>query len=256
MDSHPKTKENDMLENPQEPSEPVVTELLDDTDADKELVEIAVQEIKNLVSKNFANAMMEVGQYLIKEFFDDDLELAKQKKSKKESSFFKVITKLKVPGERNPSKSWLYNAINLVVDSAALADFHSFGKLPLSSKLLLSGVKDEDRKKELADIACNENLSASQLRERINESKKGNETSLQRFLRNKKSIHECNTTDILTKFGIDTLPDKKIEKAKVTIDQQIKELNELIKIHSDTLSKYEQIKSGLGKPQKKIKSKS
>ena len=236
-----------MPEETQTGSELVVAELLDDTDLDQNLVENAVQEIKNMVSKNFTNAMMEVGQYLIKEFFNNDLNLAKQKKSVKEMSFLQVINELKFKGEGNPSKSWLYNAINLVVDSAALADFHSFGNLPLSSKLLLSGIKDMTLKKELAEIALNENLSTSQLREKINQSKTGKETSLQRFLKNKKSIHDCNIEDILTKFGIDKLTEKKIKKAKNTIDQEIEELEELNKTNAETLAKYNLIKGQLEK---------
>lgn len=88
-------------------AELLLPELVDDSGVDHELVDNAVEQIKVLFSRNFTTAMIEVGEYLIKEFFDDDHELAKQKKSVKEKSFLQVINKLRVNGEINPSKSWL-----------------------------------------------------------------------------------------------------------------------------------------------------
>lgn len=235
------------------------TELLlpamaDETDVDHELVDNAVKRIKVLFFRNFTTAMIEVGEYLIKEFYDDDHERVTKKDPKKGKSFLEVINKLKVKGEKNPSKSWLYNAINLVVDSAVLTDFHSYGNLPLSSKVMLLRVKDESLKRELAKMADDDNLSVSQLGVIINQNKNQQDISLQRCLKNEKFINERNIEDIFTQFDFRKLSDKKFVKAKDTIELEILELEKMIKDKTEVLEKYKQIKSKLENfPKKSIK---
>lgn len=225
----------------------------DDFAVDHELVDQAVQRITEIVSTNLTQAMIEVGKYLIKEFFNDDIQLAKQKKGSKEKSLHQVIEKLKSRGEKRQSKSWLYNAINLVVDSAALSDFHSYGNLPLSSKVLLLPVKDIEAKKELAEVAFSENLSACELKEKIHEGKKHQETSLLRFLKNENSIKDGNIEEIFTKFEILDLSGKKIKKVKLTIEHEIEELENMINNKTEILEKYKQIKSKVNDSSSKTK---
>lgn len=210
--------------------------LPDVSDVDHELVDNAVEQIKVLFFRNFTTAMIEIGEYLIKEFFDGDHELAKQKKSAKGKSFLQVINNLRVNGENNPSKSWLYNAINLVVDSTLLMDFHSYGNLPLSSKVMLLRVKDESLKRELVVKAVDESLSVSQLGEIINQSKNAQDISILRFLKNEKSVSEGNEEDIISK-----LPKKKLSKAKEIIEGKIKELEGIIEAKSLILDRYKEM---------------
>lgn len=219
--------------------------MVDDTDVDYELVDNTVKEINVIFSRNFTTAMIEVGEYFIREFFDNDHELVKKNKPKKEKSFLAVIKKLKESGEKKPSKSWLYNAINLVVDSAVLNDFHSYGNLPLSSKIMLLRVKDATEKRKLAQSAVDGNLSVSQLGDMINQSKKPQSSSLQRYLKNEKFINETNIEDFFIQFNFEKLSDNDSFKAKQTIKSEIFGLEKMIKAKAAVLEKYKQIESKL-----------
>jgi hypothetical protein len=140
---------------------------IDEKKADEALVERACRTLTQIFSDRHEEAMLEAGRFIIKEFFNKDVELARQKKPVEEASFYQVIQELKRRTTNAPSKSWLYNAIGLVVDSQDFQGFHTYGKLLLSHKVLLLRVRDTEEKKKLIAETAKNGLTVAQLKERI-----------------------------------------------------------------------------------------
>lgn len=247
-----------------EKAEPVEAELMldeeeEETNEDPELVEEAVNKIKILCSDAnllHKKTMLEIGEYLIRKFYNNDHNIVKnRKKAIKDKSLDSVIKKLQIKGEDNPSKSWLYTTINLVIDNKALSGVQSYGLLPMSSKVLLLPVKNETLKKELAEEAYNEKFSVSKLRQRIKERTDPKESGLQRSLKNTTYVNNHTGDAILTDFNLSELPDKDLAKAKATVKAQIKKLDDIIKNKTFMLEKYREITKIINTVPKKSKSK-
>jgi len=199
--------------------------------------------------------MYEIGEYLISEFYDNDYELAKQKKPAKAKCFARVIDTLRANGEKKPSRSWLHNAIDLMVDKKAVGDFLSYGNLPLSHKVLLFPINDLEEKKIYAEEAYTGNLTVSQFRDLIKRNKKAHEASVFRFLKDEKSVNTRDIEEIFSDFNILQLTEKKFDKVKKTVQDEIEEIEAKINDQKIILEKYKAIKNKLDKVAKKGKPK-
>lgn len=91
------------------------TEVASTEIADLELVDKAYEDLSQIFSNHLENAMQEAGKYLIKEFYDDNIELAREKKSPKDESLNQLIKRLQNRSAASPSKSWIYQSIGLVI---------------------------------------------------------------------------------------------------------------------------------------------
>jgi len=132
-----------------------------------ELVERAYTTLAQIVSMHYQNAMIEAGQFIIKEFYGNDIERARNKAPIYKESLYHLIQRLHARDNGGPSKSWVYNAVNLVVQENDLAGFHTYGKLALSQKVLLFPVEDTETKKHIITETVDEKLNVRELRERI-----------------------------------------------------------------------------------------
>lgn len=218
-----------------------------DPEVDHVLVEAAVQEITKITSNHLSDMMLEVGQYLIKTFFDGDYEAAKKKKGNKIKSLHQVIKQIVQSGEKDYSKSWMYNSINLVLESKAFESFQSYGKLSSSCKVLLLPVKDELLKKELIEKAAEENLSVSKLRTLIKEGKPNKPKDLVSFLKKVKSVQNTTVEDILQEFNTLNLAKEEYDELKGTIQNQINKYNTLKVTIDLTLAKYREVNKEIEK---------
>ena len=83
-------------------------------------------------------------------------------------------------GIKSISKSWLYNAINVAADSKYIEgkkdkngkdffDFHTYGLLPASHKVLLERLRDDSQKRKLIHKASKNNYSFVELKNKIND---------------------------------------------------------------------------------------
>jgi hypothetical protein len=134
---------------------------------DEKLVTEAFEYLKNTFRQHFHSAMLEVGRYLIEKFYNNDYDLARMGKKIKKRSLHQLIRKLQeMPGD-TPSKSWIYNAVNLAVDEHDFENFHTYGNLGHSQKVLLTHIKDDEEKQFLIEEAVKKKYTVAQLQKRM-----------------------------------------------------------------------------------------
>ncbi|AOY60478.1 uncharacterized protein Dmul_37100 [Desulfococcus multivorans] len=154
---------------------------VDIPDTERLLAEKAYGELSRIFREHYENAIMEAGEYIIKEFYDGNFDMARDKKSPKEGSLNHLIKMIQDTSSKGPSKSWFYNAVNLVVqnhdlkagedDEAEKKRFHTYGNLRLSHKVCLLSVSAVEQKKQLIDEINEKDLTVQKLRDRIKELK-------------------------------------------------------------------------------------
>jgi hypothetical protein len=169
------------------------------------LVEEAFQYLKEEFSKSIPKTMHDAGKYLVNKFYGDDYEKAKEKNYKHGSSMAKLIEKIQKDTEGNcPSRTWIYNSINLAIDQKEFDDGDlpkEYGLLGHSHKIKLLNVSDRSDKKDLILETVQEGYTVAKLLERINQVN-NKETG-------KVSVHNRISEDELEKLDL-----KDIEKIK------------------------------------------
>ncbi|MFZ0450129.1 MAG: hypothetical protein WAL98_12880, partial [Desulfatiglandaceae bacterium] len=206
---------------------------------DTDLVDQAYQHLAEIFSRHYENAIMEAGQYLIDKFYGGDIEKARKKEPINGESFFQLTSRLHPREDGGPSKSWVYNAIKLVVESHDLKDFHTYGKLNLSHKILLLPINDRKQKEQLIDEAVKKDLTVVQFREEIAKVKSakskrtGATKGLKRIIGNPEILFNdeykpATEMESLLEHDIDNLKDllKRAQTKKIEIERELKELIE------------------------------
>lgn len=135
--------------------------------ADTDLVDEAYSDLSDIFYSHYRDALLEAGRYIIKTFFNDDIELARQKKPVKNLSYTQLIKKLQDSDSQAPRKSWLFNAVNLVIQEHDCSGVHTYGRLGISHKVKLLPVKDESLKKQIISEVVDGKMTVKQLGERI-----------------------------------------------------------------------------------------
>lgn len=151
-------------------------------------VDKSFSDIRDIFLDHYHNALIEVGHYLLENFFDGDIERVRTMIPVHGESFYQLIEMVQADSGSSPSKSWLYNSIKLLVDEHDLRDFQTYGNLPISHKIELLPVKDSNNKKILITDTYKNNYSVRQLRERKAELKK-------------KTKDDSDSDDRVGKFG-------------------------------------------------------
>ena len=205
---------------------------------DNELVKRAYDNLLGIFAKHFEKAMLEAGQYIIKEFYDNNYKNAEEKKVSRNKSFeslHQMIAEKKKENISGPSKSWIYNAVSLAVQEKKLQkfdpdNFHTYGNIPLSHKVLLLPVKkrnndgkvDSDktleRKYELIKKIDEDGLTVKQLRAEIHKNVQDWKKSVARFARFPKRLF---SDEFETEISLENLKGLKIKELK-TIDTNAK----------------------------------
>lgn len=148
---------------------PVITEE-QEQEPDNDLVDQAYQKLTEITTRRISDTMYEVGEYLIKTFYDDNFEYAQSKTPVKEKSINKLFSKIRKNSDAY-SRSWFYNSIQLVADQRyfdkqGLTKYNDLGH---SQKIYLTYLKDLDIKQALVEEAVDNKYSVSKLKERIAE---------------------------------------------------------------------------------------
>lgn len=151
--------------------QPCETGLKTEDEPDMRLVEEAGVKLTEIISRHYENAMIEAGNYIVKTFFDNDIERARKKQATKEKSLYQLIIYLQNQKYNAPSKSWLYNAVNLAVDSSDYQNYPLYARLMLSHKIELLPISHQGVKKHLIKEIVEKKLTVSQLKERIGQVK-------------------------------------------------------------------------------------
>jgi len=209
---------------------------------DLELVETACSEIYKIFHEAFENATIKAGRYLIKEFYADSIERARKNNSPKKETLNQLILKLHRISTATPSRSWIYQSINLVVQEHDLKGMEKYEKLSLSHKNILLSVKDLNIKKRLIDEIVEKSLSVHGFEKRkiellaVEPGKKGLITLLNRH-------EDISKKDVKTALSFDELKKeqpKKLKAIKNKAKKKIEELTEKIKKYQENIYEYRQ----------------
>jgi hypothetical protein len=98
---------------------------------DKSLVADSLNRLSELFNGSYHEAMLEAGEYIIKEFFAGNHELARNPRNAvKIESLNQLIKRLQEDDGKAPSKTWVYDAVKLAVDEHYFAkiNFRTYGK--------------------------------------------------------------------------------------------------------------------------------
>jgi len=209
------------------------------------LVDRAYNTLAEIFSRHYENAMMEAGWYLIKEFYGGDLERARRNDAVEKESLYQLILRLQNRSSTAPSKSWIYNAVNLVVDSKDFEGFHTYGKLLLSHKVLLLPIKEIETKKDLIKEIASRDLTIQQLRERIskiNNAKKQKiqkKADIQSLIKNPNKLFSQDSSPLLETKSFLEYPYSSLESLQDTVRDKIEELKESLKNLNSYLTQYQ-----------------
>jgi hypothetical protein len=153
--------------------------------------------------------MLDAGRYLVQKFYDDNYDLARRGKKVKKESLNQLIKKLQENSGDAPSKTWIYDAVKLAVDQHDYENFRTYGNLGHSQKLLLTHVKDGDKKKALIEEAVEKNYTVVDLRKRIRQEK------------GKPSADRISLQEYIPAFKLEILDLEKLEKIKRAIQEKL-----------------------------------
>ena len=107
----------------------------------------AYDHIYTIVASHVEDALLEVGNYLVLTFYDNDFHRAQTNDLVNRQAFLnlnQVITAKRIQDPGSPSKSWIYNSVKLACDSNLLKGYQPYEELNISLKIALLPVKDLD----------------------------------------------------------------------------------------------------------------
>lgn len=257
--------QTDSTENPEEtpdPNLPVNTQTetaaadQEQADVDEELVQEACDKITSIFSTHIETAIKEVGDYLIQRFFEGDHEKARAKNkisnTSKGGSLNQVFIHFQESGTEKPSKSWLYQAIDYVIqekdmekelegdENVALRD--KYDKLLMSHKVALLSVRDIQTKIKLLGFIDTHTITVKELKAKINENKTGRKRnpSLLEIVNNP-AKHNKHWTDKCNEEVLKGLPTEDLIKANDKAEKRKKECEESLKELRANIKRYKEL---------------
>ena len=194
---------------------------------DENLVEQAYNELTEIATRRVSQTMFEVGEYLIKTFYDDNIEYAQSKTPTKEKSLNQLFSKFRKDPDAY-SKSWFYNSIQLYADQKYFdsVGFDKYNELGVTHKIYLTHLHDIEAKKELIEEAVDKKYTVAKLKERIAE-KQGKVTI---------PLNRLPESDKLRKWSLEHL-----QKVRAKGDKDIKKLNNRLKAYREKRSALDEI---------------
>jgi hypothetical protein len=208
---------------------------------DRELVDRAVKHIREVLAKTVTRGLDEVGQYLLKEFFDNDPEVFFASGPNQHASLRKLIERsesIELPVNR----TLLMNALRIAVVGKALPATATFNQLPPSHRVELLRVREPETLSRLAGQAVEGKLSVQKLRALVQRSvvrKKGapgrgrtpKPAALKALEICLRSVRDEKSGKLLfTRSDVTEMTDEQLERAKAAFKILDKRLGELRRI--------------------------
>ena len=212
---------------------------------DDTLVEMAYSKLAGIFFSHYQNALLEAGQYIITTFYDNDIERARLKKPVKELSYTQLIEHLQEKKEDSPRKSWLFNAVNLVIQEHDFASVQALGQLPTTQKILLLPVSDRDLKHRLAKEASEKKFTTRQLAEAIKKSKPEPKETLLSYIKKPEELFSEEHANMCSKESLEALTPKARAAIKKNINSEIQKVKEQITCQQEYLKRYAELASDL-----------
>ncbi|SLM31055.1 Putative selenocysteine protein (fragment) [Desulfamplus magnetovallimortis] len=241
------------------------------------IIQKAYDKLAQIFSRNYEQALMEAGQYLVRTFYggeqnieenpyDEDfvfsqetIENARLKKSPQKETLNQLYHKIDENRASNmPSKAWIYNAVNLIVQwydiKTELKDsFHTYRNLSVSHKIYLLGVKNIEDKQILIEKIYKDDLSVRQLKEAKQTTTEKTPTLLSLINKPselaKKENKEIINLKFLTKKGVKQLEHYQdiIEQKNADFSRKIEQLEEELKAYKQHVKEISKIKDKVEK---------
>lgn len=196
-------------------------------------VETAYSDLVAIFSRHYEKAMMEAGEYIIKTFYGNDIEKARNNKPVHEQTLNQLYEKIEEnKGPNSASRSKLYHAKNLVVQHEDLKQqlseksFSTFRKLSLSHKIYLLSVKDLEDKKNLIERVSTQKLSVRQLQAEIKRSRANDPSPLQ-LIKNPEKIWEDQNSDLVS-----------FDRLRKRSSRELKKIQEALLSKKDVYERY------------------
>ncbi|MBI5535960.1 MAG: hypothetical protein HY898_24785 [Deltaproteobacteria bacterium] len=206
---------------------------------DHDLVERAVEHIRNILGKTVARGMDEVGSYLLKEFYGNDPALYSSSNPSKHASLRQLEERCETL-DLPVKKTFLSNAIRMAVVLHALPAETRFLQLPSSHRVELLKVKTPDKIEQLATRAVESKLSVQKLREIVRKEREKTKSTrgrkptppVLRALGASVRMLRDETTGRLAfrRDDIDALTDEQMDEARAQADMLAKRVEELLKL--------------------------
>ena len=229
----------------------------------------AADAIIEIVQNSIASGLIEVGNMLLKQFYGNDFQAARdRKKSNGNPSILQIHSELKSKGITSISQSWLYNAIKVAADSNYIKsrqnffDLQTYVNLSASHKVLLESVKDDEEKRTLIIKAGKDNCSFIALKNMIAELKsltgpepgKQKRASVLQVAANPSKLFSSDYDSDLKPTNLKSLRPSTREKLKGKVASKIPVLNSTIqaleiklKKQNEYLDKYQNLINDLDK---------
>ncbi|MGB6970878.1 MAG: radical SAM protein [Desulfobulbales bacterium] len=209
---------------------------------DMKLVDYAYVRLAGIYSGHYEKAMLDAGQYIVDTFYSGDIERARNNDSPLKESLHSLLERIsRDKAEGLPSKSWVYNSVKLVVAEHDFMDFHTYGKLGLSQKILLFPVRDNEIKKRLINEVVANDYTVACLRERIAEETGNNSLAAEdplKLIKNPGNLFNSKYS-FWQPPHLATLPAEKKEALITRSKDRIREILSVIAAEYENLDKYE-----------------
>lgn len=209
--------------------------------ADDNLVKEAHVRLAGIFFSHYKNALLEAGQYIIDSFYDGKIELARQKTPTKELSYTQLVKHLQEQQEDSPKKSWLFNAVNLVIQEHDFSSIQALGQLNTSQKLLLLPVSDPIQKQSLAEEAVVEHYTTRQLAEAIKKTKIPQKQTLATCIRKPERLFSQEYSHLYSTNALTAIKPKKLRTLREKLKKQADEVLDGIREQEQYLKQYKEL---------------
>jgi hypothetical protein len=206
---------------------------------DNALVEETVEFISKTLADTVYKGAVTVGEYVLKHFFNNDVKLAQSRDPYKNVSFRSLADKCGT-SQLPISKSWLHNAVSVVVMQRSLPDAKAYKQLPPSHQVTLLPLKEPARVEKLAEKALSKELSVKDLKAEVvkerakivQEGEPRGRPPLPRIVKTLNRSLRLFTLESgrrsFTKAMVEELDDKETKKALVAAEGLIESLKDLV----------------------------
>lgn len=220
-----------------------------ETQPDTPLVEKAFETLAGIFVSHYINALLEAGRYIIDNFYDGQIELARAHKPTKGKSLNQLIQMLQGRDGDAPSRSWIFNSVVMVIDENDYKSVHSYGQLSQSHKVILLTIKDRALKTSLIEEVVAKGLTVNQLKERIAGLMSENEVEmpLRRAIANPQLLFSEKWHEMITKESLAKLPEEEVVKIRDKAQAKIESLEAELAKTGEYIKKYRDLIAGLGK---------
>ncbi len=202
-------------------------------DVDDEKVEKAYEHLKEIFVKHFQNAMLECGQYLVDTFYDGNYDLAQEKQFSRNKSLAELIKRIRQDATEKgdaPSRTWLYDAVNLAIDNHLFEQKQLpsvYVQLGHSHKVNLTSAPDEV-KSDLVKETVKKKYTVAKLRERIREEK------------DKLNPDHVSLKETMSIKKLGTLEPKQLKALKTKTEALVKKVQDEANLYKGNLELIEQ----------------